>query len=284
MIDVALASSLVLPELDPDEAPMLGALRARGLRAETLAWDDPSARFDDARVTVIRATWNYHRAPERFASWIDGVAKQTALFNAADVVRWNMHKRYLLELSERGLPVLSTELVVQGSARTVADIRATRGFAAVVIKPAVSAGSRETARFEVSEGAAAEAHLRAIVAREDALVQPYVPEIAGRGERSLVWIDGEITHALRKAARFDGEAESITPAHDVTDSERALAQRAVAAVGKPLFYARIDLVTSASGPLLMELELIEPSLYFDAAPAALARFADGVMARLKSAS
>jgi glutathione synthase/RimK-type ligase-like ATP-grasp enzyme len=235
-------------------------------------------------VTVIRATWNYHRTPERFAHWVDTVAEHTALFNAAEVVRWNMHKRYLLELSERAVAVLPTELVREGSARTVADIRAARGFAVVVIKPAVSAGSRATARFEVNEGAAAEAHLRAITAHEDALVQPYVPEVAKRGERSLVWIDGEVTHALRKAARFDGEAESITPAHDVTDEERALAQSAVTAVGKPLFYARVDLITTASGPMLMELELIEPSLYFAAAPAALARFADGVIARLKSAS
>jgi glutathione synthase/RimK-type ligase-like ATP-grasp enzyme len=281
MIDVALASSLVLHEEDPDEAPLLGALRARGLSAESLAWDDPDARFDRARVTVIRATWNYHRTPERFARWIDEVSQQTALFNAPDVVRWSMHKRYLLELSARGVAVVPTELVQRGSARTLADIRAARGFQAVVIKPAVSAGSRATARFLMNEGAAAQAHLGALAACEDVLVQPYVPEIAQRGERSLVWIDGQLTHAVRKAMRFDGHAESITPAHDVTDEERALAHRAVAAVGRPLFYARVDLVTGSSGPMLMELELIEPSLYFDAAPAGLARFVDGVVTRLR---
>jgi glutathione synthase/RimK-type ligase-like ATP-grasp enzyme len=280
MIDVALASCLALPELDPDEAPLLGALRARGIHAETLAWDDPTSRFDDARLTVIRATWNYHRKPERFARWVESTARQTSLFNSAEVVRWNMHKRYLLELSERGVAVLPTELILRGSDRTLAEIRAVRGFESVVIKPAVSAGSRATARFMVNEGAAAEAHLRMITAQEDALVQPYVPEVTQRGERSLVWIDGEITHAVRKAARFDGAAESITPAHDVTDEERALAQRAVSAVGTPLFYARVDLVVTPSGPMLMELELIEPSLYFDTAPVGLARFTDGVLARL----
>jgi glutathione synthase/RimK-type ligase-like ATP-grasp enzyme len=281
MIDVALARSLVLHDEDPDEAPLIGVLRARGLRVESLSWDDPGSRFDHARMTVIRATWSYHRTPERFARWVDDVSKQTALFNAPEVVRWNMHKRYLLELSEHGVAVVPTELVQRGSSRTLADIQAARGFQAVVIKPAVSAGSRATARFLTNESAAAEAHLGALVACEDVLVQPYVPEIAQRGERSLVWIDGELTHAVRKATRFDGHAECITPAHDVTDEERALAHRAVAAVGLPLFYARVDLVTGASGPMLMELELIEPSLYFDTAPSALARYADGVIARLQ---
>jgi glutathione synthase/RimK-type ligase-like ATP-grasp enzyme len=279
-IDVALASCTRLPEDDPDEAPLVAALRSRGLRTEVLAWDDASAPFDRARVTVIRSTWNYHRAPEPFAAWLDRVAHSSRLFNAPDVVRWNMHKRYLLELSTRGVAVLPTELVLQGSSRSVAAIRAERGWHDLVIKPAVSAGSRATRRFAASELAAAHAHLRGLLEHEDALVQPYVPEIATRGERSLVWIDGELTHAVRKAARFDGQAEGISIALDVTGEERALAHRAVAAVAKPLFYARVDLVSVSTGPMLMELELIEPSLYFDASRAALERFADGVVRRL----
>lgn len=281
MLDVALARSVVLSDEDPDEAPLLGALRERGARAESLSWDDPRARFDGARLTVLRATWGYHRTPDRFATWIREVARRTALLNTADVVLWNMHKRYLLELSERGVPVLPTELVPRRSERAVAAVRAARGFGEVVIKPAISAGSRATKRFAADEETAAEAHLRELTAHEDALVQPYVAEVEQRGERSLVWIDGEITHAFRKSPRFQGEEEGVVAVLDTTDDERKVAQRAVAAVGRPLFYARIDLVTTSAGPMVMELELIEPSLYFEQSAVGLARFADGVIARLR---
>jgi glutathione synthase/RimK-type ligase-like ATP-grasp enzyme len=283
MIDVALASCTTLPEPDPDEAPLLRALRERGVRAEVLAWDDPNARFDRARLTVIRATWNYHRAPEAFARWVAAVSAQTALVNGPEVVLWNMHKRYLLELSARGIPALPTELAARQTGCSLARLLDERGFRELVIKPAIAAGSRGAKRFAASELAAAQLYLDAITASEDALVQPYVPEIAQRGERSLVWIDGQITHALRKAPRFDGQDESITVALDITAEERALAQRAIEAVGKPLFYARVDLVTLSAGPMLMELELIEPSLYFEASPLALERFASGVVARLSKA-
>jgi glutathione synthase/RimK-type ligase-like ATP-grasp enzyme len=279
MMEIALASCAVLPEPDPDEAPLLAALRERDVRAAVLAWDDPSARFDLASLTIIRSTWNYHRTPARFARWVRDVAAHGPLFNRPEIVLWNMHKRYLLELSARGLPVLPTQLVVQGATESLAAIKAGRGWRDVVIKPAVSAGSRSTRHFAAHETVAGEAHLAAITGREDALVQPYVPQIKQRGERSLVWIDGEITHALRKAPRFEGDAEGITLAEDVTDAELALASRAIEMLPKSLFYARIDLVTGDDGPLLMELELIEPSLYFDASRIGLERFVEGVLQR-----
>lgn len=286
-IDIALASFVREPgsttKEDPDEAPLLAALRARGVRAESLDWDDPAARFDTARVTLLRATWNYHRVPQRFARWIDAVSSQTALYNPAAVVHWNMHKRYLLDLAARGVPVVPTELVPHGADQSLEGICSRRGFGEVVIKPAVSAGSRATQRFAASERAAGEAHLRAVTAREDALVQPYLPEIEQRGERSLVVVDGEITHALRKAPRFAGQPEGITPVDDASDEERALALRAVEAAGQPLFYARVDIVTNAQGPQLMELELIEPSLYFEASAYGLQRFVAGALARLEQA-
>jgi len=283
MIEIALASCAVLPEPDPDEAPLLSALRDRDVKAEILAWDDPSARFDLARLTIIRSTWNYHRTPGRFARWVRDVAARCPLFNPAEIVLWNMHKRYLLELSGRGVPVLPTELVAQDGHQSLAAIKRDRGWSDVVIKPAVSAGSRATRRFAAHEAIDAQAHLAAITAREDALVQPYVPQIEQRGERSLVWVDGQITHALCKAPRFDGDVEGITLAEDVTDEELAVAHRVIDALARPVFYARIDLVTGDTGPLLMELELIEPSLYFDASRICLERFVEGVLQRYGAA-
>ncbi len=279
-IDVALASCRALPEPDRDEAPLLAALRAAGLRTEVLAWDDPGADFSSARLTLLRSTWNYAEQPAPFADWLARAAAASALWNPLPVVRWNMHKRYLLELERAGVPITPTHLAPRRSVERLADVAAARGWGDVVIKPAVSAGSRLTLRAG-ADTARGEAHLRALVAREDALVQPYLPAVEGRGERALIFIDGELTHAVRKGPRFAGEAEAITGPVDVSADETTLARAARAAAPAPVLYARVDLAPGPDGrPVLMELELIEPSLFFDSGPRALERLVGGIARRL----
>jgi len=284
---IVLATCERLPEPDPDELPLLDALRARRVEVCSLAWDDERVQddFAAADLTLLRATWNYPEQPERFGAWVDAVSGRTRLWNPAEVVRWNMHKGYLLALGARGVEHVPTELVACGDAAPLREIRARRGFDAVVIKPAIGAGSLNTRRFAAGDPdgeAEAEAHLAALVAHGDALVQPYLAAVETRGERSLIWIDGELTHAMRKAPRFSGDAEHVERVHDVTAEERALALSAVAAVQRPLLYARVDMVTGDDGkPLLMELELIEPSLYFVQSAHALERFADAALQRAR---
>lgn len=279
-IDVALASCRVLPKTDLDQAPLLAALRAAGLRAEVLAWDDPAADFSSARLTLLRSTWNYAPQPERFDGWLARTAATSALWNPLPVVRWNMHKRYLFELERAGVPIAPTRLVPRGSDERLADLAAARGWSDVVVKPAVSAGSRLTLRTEAAT-AHGEAHLRALVDREDALVQPYLSAVEGHGERALVFIDGELTHAVRKAPRFAGEGEGITGPFDPTDDEAALAHAVLAAAPAPVLYARVDVAPGPDGrPMLMELELIEPSLFFPRGPGAVARLVDAIGRRL----
>lgn len=281
-MDVALVTCARLPEPDPDEQPLLAALRASGLSAESLAWDDASAPFETARLLLLRATWNYSLQPERFANWIDDVASRTALWNPPRVVRWNLHKRYLLDLAQHGVPVVATELVPRGSRITLAELCARRGWDDVVVKPAIAAGSRATARVgRDAFGGTGEAHFAALREQEDVLVQPYLPGVEGYGERSLVWIAGEVTHAVRKERRLAGDAESVSStALSITDAEHALAERAVAAAPGPLLYARVDMAPSPNGPVLMELELIEPSLFFAQSPHAQERMVRAVHEKL----
>jgi hypothetical protein len=283
-IDVALASCRVLPEPDRDEAPLLAALRAAGLHAEVLAWDDPTADFSAARLTLLRSTWNYAEQPERFADWLARAAAASALWNPLPVVLWNLHKGYLLELARAGVPVVPTHLAPRGGTERLADVAAGRGWDDVVVKPAISAGSRLTLRAHAA-AEPGEAHLRAIVDREDALVQPYLPGVEGHGERALVFIDGELTHAVRKAPRFAGDDEAITGPFVVSDDEAALARAVLAAAPAPVLYARVDVARGTDGrPMLMELELIEPSLFFDCGPRALERLVDGIGRRVRSPS
>jgi glutathione synthase/RimK-type ligase-like ATP-grasp enzyme len=247
-----------------------------------MAWDDPGADWSRARLTVLRSTWNYPRHPEAFLAWAAAAASCSTLWNPLPVVRWNAHKSYLLDLERRGLPVVPTALVRRGSPESSLAIAGDRGWHDVVIKPAVSAASFRTRRFGPGEHAAAEAHLRGIVAERDALVQEYLPGVEDRGERALVWIDGELTHAVRKSPRFAGESEAVSEgAVEMTPAETQLAHDAVAAAGGPLLYARADIAPGRDGrPVLMELELIEPSLFFAQAPRALERFVQAIRRRL----
>ncbi|HEY8038788.1 MAG TPA: hypothetical protein VIF15_03310 [Polyangiaceae bacterium] len=280
-LDVALASCVALPEPDADLLPLLDALRASGLSADVLAWDDAGADFASARMTLLRSTWNYTERPADFLAWIDRTAASGALYNTARTVRWNAHKGYLLDLEARGVPVVPTHLVRRGATTPLGEVMETRGWVDVVVKPAVSGGSRHTLHIGPGSRDRGEAHLRALAAREDVLVQPYLASVEGYGERAVVWIDGEATHAVRKSPRFLGDPESVSAAVPIAPDEADLARRAVAVAPEPLLYARVDLARDEHGvPRVMELELIEPSLFFPQAPAALARYVRAVRQRL----
>lgn len=284
-IDVALASCVVLPEPDADLPPLLAGLRAAGLSVEVLGWDDPRADFASARITLLRSTWNYSVQPDAFLAWIDRVAACSALWNRRETVRWNTHKSYLLDLEARGVPVVPTHLARRGDSTPLAAILDARGWADVVVKPAVSGGSRETMHVQAHTREAGEAHLRSLSAREDVLVQPYQRSVEAYGERALVWIDGELTHAVRKSPRFIGGVESVSAAVPIAPDEAELARRAIAVAAgltAPLLYARVDVARDARGaPQVMELELLEPSLFFPQAPAALDRYVAAVVERLR---
>ena len=281
-IDVALASCLSLPEPDPDAAPLSRALAAAGLAAEVLAWDDPAADWSRARLVVLRSTWNYARDRERFLEWAERVSRASELWNPLDLVRWNTHKGYLLELEAQGVAIAPTLLLPRGSDTRLRTVMDGRSWAEVVVKPAVSAGSFRTRRFSRATLAAGEEHLRAVLSHGDALVQRYLPGVEEPGERALVWIEGELTHAVRKSPRFEGEQEAVSPhAVPVGPAEIALARRALGALTTPWLYARVDLVRGPAGtPVLMELELVEPSLFFAQSSPALHRFVRAIRARL----
>lgn len=276
-MDVILATATRLPRPDEDDAPLHVALAARGARAATVAWDDPAADWS-ARAVVLRSTWNYVPNLAAFLPWVERTAAATALWNPAPVVRWNHHKGYLLELAARGVTVTPTRLLPRG-AQT--DVDALLGeWPDLVLKPAVSAGSFGTLRVR-GDHHAARAHLAAFQAERDLLAQPYLPSVEEHGERSLVWIDGVFSHAVRKAPRFAGDRQAITGPVEIAADERALAEAALATAPGPLLYARVDVARDADGrPCVMELELIEPSLFLSFGAGAADRLAAAILRRL----
>jgi hypothetical protein len=276
---LALVTCRDLPVPDVDVPHLERALAGAGVTFEWAAWDDVSVDWSRYRAAWLRSPWNYIDDVEAFLSWIDDVGSCTEVWNPPDIVRWNAHKSYLLDLASRGVPVVPTVLVERGRPLDLTELSARNGWREVVVKPAVAVGAIGARVVRVDDGDDDER------TEIDRLVQPLVPEIA-EGEVSMVAIDGEVTHAVRKRPapgdfRVHVEYGGREEAHPPTPDELALARKALDAVGRPLLYARIDCVVTSAGPLLMELELIEPSLFLPLAPAAsLDRLAAAVAGRM----
>lgn len=273
MANVGIVTCIELPEPDPDQDLLLDTLSTAGLEAEMIAWDDPQADPTVFDLCVFRSCWNYHWHIDRFEEWVARAEKVTALANSTDVVRWNLHKRYLRELESGGIPIIPTAWFDQG---TKADLRATmnaRGWGDVVIKPAISAGSWRTHRFGNRDIEDGQAILDEQLNDHDTLVQRYMQSVEDPGERALIWIDGEVTHGVVKSPRFAAGVEQVSDAVPATRAEQQFAERALSTIDESLIYARVDVVYNEHGELLVsELELIEPSLFFLQCPAALERF------------
>jgi len=272
---VGLVTCRVLPEPDPDAKPLADALRARGHTPIDVPWDDPGFDLLGFDLFVIRSCWNYFEDPDGFLNWIMRALQCTPIVNSAEVVAWNLHKSYLHRLAVAGIPIVETHIldgngdINDGALRSVID-----RFGDVVIKPAVAAGSVGVKRFDRGNALQAVDYALTLAQKgKDVMVQPYIGGFADPGERSLIWVDGQWTHAIRKNLRFSGQHERIDSADPPTSAELALAQAAIEQVPFPIYYARADMVMSDAGePLLSELELMEPSLYFDHSAEALDRF------------
>lgn len=282
-MDVLYATCAHLPEPDPDQAPTVAALEALGLSVAVRGWDDPDARWDDGRLVLPRATWTYPWAVDAFRRWLGVVSATTPILNPPDVLRWNLHKGYLLALADAGVPVTPTALLRAGDSTSFDALLAERGWDEVVVKPAISGGSFRTLKVTGANRDEGRAHLADLVSERDVLVQPYLRSVEGHGERSLIWVDGVLTHAIRKNPRFQGMDESVsTTSVPIAPAEAAVADAAIAAArslvpADELLYARVDVAPDAAGRyVLMELELIEPSLFFPQGPKGAARFAAAV--------
>ena len=282
---IALATAIAAFALDDDLPPLLDALRARGHVAEAVAWDDPTVSWSRFDLVLLRSTWNYTECPVEFLRWCEAVAATTRLLNPPALVRWNTDKRYLADLAHAGVPVISAHFLAPGD-----DPASFPAHAEFVVKPCIGAGSRDTQRYTAPNRQAAIAHAKRLLdAGRHVLVQPYLEAVDTAGETALLFFAGRFSHAIRKgpllqrdraatAALFAPEA--ITP-REPSSAEIEVAHRALAAIpgGAPL-YARVDLLPSPEGPQLLELELTEPSLFFDHAPGSAERFVAAIESTL----
>ena len=248
--------------------------------ARVRIWDDPSVDWAAFDVVVIRSTWDYHERRDEFVRWARHVESVSSLWNPLELIEWNTDKRYLLDLHRAGIPIVDTEFVEPGEAfgDVIEGVIELSGD--LVVKPSIGAGSNGVIRTR-GDADLARSHISGLHARGlTAMVQPYVTEVDVAGETGLVFLGGEYSHAFEKAAilarpvSFAGGlfAEEQVGPREAEPVEIAIGEQVVAQLRRTA-YARIDLLPTATGPVVLEVEVTEPSLYLDCDEAAPARAA-----------
>jgi glutathione synthase/RimK-type ligase-like ATP-grasp enzyme len=266
-----------VPALDEDGAGLVGALEARGVPAVPAVWDDPDEDWSRFALVIVRSTWDYPPRRDEFLAWSEALPR---VLNDPQTLRWNTDKRYLAELAAAGVRVIPTQFLDAGDAFTAPE-------GEYVVKPAISAGSKDTARYGDGDAERAAQHVAALHAQgRVVMVQPYLEAVDAAGETALLYLGGEFSHSIRKGPVLHLGAPLTAGLHapediraqEATAPERALGDRAMAAVAARLpvpIYGRVDVVPAADGePIVLEVELTEPSLYLGYTDGATERFAD----------
>ncbi|HYJ21344.1 MAG TPA: hypothetical protein VEW07_04905 [Solirubrobacterales bacterium] len=276
---IALATAAAYPRLTPDDDVLVAAIAARGMEAVPAVWDAPEVEWAEFDGCVIRSVWDYHLQPDRFLAWSARVAAAIPTWNPHQLIVWNADKTYLRELERDGVTVIPTRWLRRGTAVDLASILAAEGWDTAVAKPTVDLGAKNLCRVEGGNQQA----LDDLLARHDVMVQPFLPSLESRGELSLVYCAGEFSHAVRKLpAGGDFRVQpswggSFSSAPAVAREDLEVAEQALAALRVTPLYARVDLVEGADAErYLIELELIDPNLFFGERPEAAAIVAKGI--------
>jgi len=286
MTQVAFVTCNEWPTITDDDRLAADVLGAHGVRVSAAAWDDPSVSWSSFDAVVIRSTWNYHHEPTAYAAWLRSLASMgCVLWNPAEVVLGNMHKRYLIEWAARGVAVVPSHDVPAASGYELRRLLEERGWHDAVIKPAVSASADGTWRTSRAAADADQPRFAQQSRAADLLVQPYLPEVAAQGEWSLLFFAQQFSHAVLKRpaqgdfrvqGAFGGRFALAAPHPDLI----AQAQAVLSLLDAPVLYARVDGLDIGGRFVLMELEVNEPRLFLGASPDAPTRFAHAIMATL----
>ena len=268
------------PDLAPDDQIAADALASRGVRVVPVVWSRSPRPPVDA--LVVRSTWDYHRRPAEFAAWLSELEQSgLPVHNPVPLLRWNMDKRYLRELEQKDVAVVATAWVEHESVR-LEELLEEHGWDDVVVKPAISCNGWRTFRSNRRRAREDEAAFQLTKRAGAVMVQPFVSMIAREGEWSLIYIRGRYSHAALKQAReggflvqpdHGGRSEAAIPMSCMLED----AERILAAAPGPTLYARVDGFRNGRRFVLMELELLEPTLFFGLRPQAAEEFAEALL-------
>jgi hypothetical protein len=283
MPHIAFVTYTAVPELSADDRLGVEALQQLGARVDSVVWDAPKVRWNSFDAVVVRSCWDYHLRPREFRAWVDVVEKARALvWNPPAILRWNMEKTYLRDLEARGVPIVPTRWLDRGDSRTLRTVLGEEGWSDAVVKPVLSASAYQTWRTAEAGGARDEKRFRALLVRGGVMVQPFLSEVREMGEWSFLFFRGSFSHAVLKRPtgedfRVQESFGGIARAQRPSAALLAEAQAVVDAVPGPWLYARVDGCVVGGRFQLMELEMLEPSLYLGSDRRAPRRFAQAIL-------
>lgn len=267
---------------------VLDALTSVGLTATIKSWSDKDFDWSTTRSILFRTTWDYFDRFPEFSAWLNQLPKNLICFNDLETIKWNMDKHYLLDLQNKGINVVPTQIIKRNSKPSIEDLVSNNGWENAILKPTVSGAARHTYKIQPDNKTTVQNILNELISDEDFMLQPFQDAIMTQGELSLIVIDGKVTHAVKKVAKEgdfrvqDDHGGQVYP-YQPKASEIAFAEQAIAACSPPPMYARVDIIYDNHNSLaIMELELIEPELFFRFHRPATAQLAAAINRRLAS--
>ena len=283
---IAFATSDEFPQLTEDDHLAVKALKKHGIHVEAALWTDPDINWSRFSAVVIRSCWDYHLKQEAFRIWLERLEQGgVTLWNPYETVRWNMDKVYLNDLQERGMHILDSVWLAKEGKADLNTLMQDRGWTKVVVKPMVSAAANNTESIHLENAIDYQREFETLLSKGGVIVQDFAEEINSDGEWSLIFFNKEYSHSVIKHPQhgdfrvqfdFSGKVHPSEAPHHLI----AQAQKVVNAVPGELLYARVDGIERSGILTLMELELIEPHLFFELDGEAPQRFANALVCSL----
>ncbi len=271
-----------------EESLILSHLKEAGIAAKRIAWSDPSVDWNEVRCAVFRSTWDYFDRFQEFAKWLEDVKDKTTLINSAEILEWNLDKKYMADLEKNGINIVPSHFVEKGNHTSLDAIYDQLNCDQAVIKPTISAAGENTYKIARQQIPDFKARFTELVATRTMMVQPFQEEIMNSGEISLMVIDGKYTHAIQKKAKAgefrvqDDHGGKVLP-YFACEDEIRFAEFAVQHCGYKPLYARVDMVRDNNGEhAIMELELIEPELFLRFDTTAAKKLSQGIISILNN--
>ena len=279
---IAILTCEKLPNLNPEDQKIIPALAKHNIEATAAIWNDKSINWNNFDYLIFRNTWDYFEKETEFKIWLNQIAQmEIKTLNPIAIIKQNIHKFYLRDMEQRGITILPTVFIDKTANLNLAELIPAH-WKKAVIKPAFSAGSYLTEVFEISEIQAISEKYKSIAVEKELLLQEFMPEIQTLGETSFIFFNKKFSHAVNKKpvdgdfrvqSLFGGQYTLVHPSSKLIEK----AQKIVDSLPKDLLYARVDGILVESELYLMEIECIEPDLYFELSENSLDRFVSAIV-------
>jgi glutathione synthase/RimK-type ligase-like ATP-grasp enzyme len=268
--------------LSDDDRILLDLLKEEGLEVEVLSWDNDHVVWEQFSQVVIRSTWDYHSRIDEYKAWIARLEqKGVYLWNPPEIVKWNIDKRYLLELKDKGISIIPTALIEQGQKHDLPSILEQNDWQEVIIKPTIGASAYQIFKAEKENVSSLQLKMDEMLIKSAVLVQPFMPQVQTEGEYSFIFIGGRYSHTVLKRPqshefRVNSKFGGIWSLHQPSIKLIQQAENIYNTVRSPLLYARVDCFNVNGQLVLVELELNEPFLFLQWYPQSAVQFAQAI--------